>query len=115
MNNPETLLKLVGSRIREVRKLSGLSQEALGEKADLSYSYIGRMENGHKNISLLNLAKIANVLNVSVHEFFSNVSDYETLSENDKLKKEIYLLLNEQDGDALLLAKNILKELFKHK
>lgn len=109
----EELLILVGSRIRDIRRSKLLSQEKLGELAGLSYSYIGRMENGHKNISLKNLAKIGDALSVSVHEFFSYVAEYEGISEKDKLQKDIMLLIAQQGEKELITAKNILNGLFK--
>ncbi|MGD6900376.1 helix-turn-helix domain-containing protein [Bacillus infantis] len=47
------LLKLVGNRIRIVRKGKGLIQEDLAEKCGLQYTYIGELERGERNISLL--------------------------------------------------------------
>ncbi|MCP1306961.1 helix-turn-helix transcriptional regulator [Paenibacillus tyrfis] len=48
----------------------GISQEALAEKADLHYVYIGSMERGERNITLQNLEKIAKALNVELYELF---------------------------------------------
>jgi transcriptional regulator with XRE-family HTH domain len=66
-----SILKLVGAKIRDIRKQKGLSQEDLGEKASFHYSYIGGVERGEKNISLLNLEKIATALDVEINDFFS--------------------------------------------
>ncbi|MDQ0493647.1 transcriptional regulator with XRE-family HTH domain [Paenibacillus brasilensis] len=56
------VLKLVGARIRVLRKEKGLSQEALGEKGGFHFTYIGQIERGEKNVSLINVAKIAKAL-----------------------------------------------------
>ncbi|WP_152679707.1 helix-turn-helix domain-containing protein, partial [Paenibacillus sp. IHB B 3415] len=53
MNLPES----VGSRIRELRKAKGWTQEQLAEAASLHYSYIGGVERGDRNISLETLEK----------------------------------------------------------
>ncbi|GLI06687.1 hypothetical protein YDYSG_27170 [Paenibacillus tyrfis] len=45
------VLQKTGSRIKAIRKFNGLSQEALAEKADLHYVYIGGMERGERNIN----------------------------------------------------------------
>ncbi|NHN29545.1 helix-turn-helix domain-containing protein [Paenibacillus agricola] len=43
------LRKLIGERIRITRKQRGLTQEELGERAQLKYSYIGAAERGTRN------------------------------------------------------------------
>ncbi|MDF2960679.1 MAG: transcriptional regulator [Paenibacillus sp.] len=62
------IAKAVGQRIRELRKARGLSQEALGEKGGFHYSNNGQIERGEKNIALSNLAKIAEALEVGIHQ-----------------------------------------------
>lgn len=51
-----------GQRVREIRKEMGLSQEQLSFKADLHRTYIGMIERAEKNITLVNIEKIANAL-----------------------------------------------------
>lgn len=62
--------ELVGKRIRQLRKNMGLSQETLGYECELDRTYIASVENGKRNISIKNLEKIANALNVSLSVFF---------------------------------------------
>ncbi|MDO3681402.1 helix-turn-helix domain-containing protein [Paenibacillus ehimensis] len=72
------VLQKTGAQIRKIRKFKGLSQEALAERADLHYVYIGGMERGERNITLLNLEKIARALEVELQELFRfNASDIE--------------------------------------
>ena len=59
-----------GDRVRELRKKKGLSQEDLALACDLDRSYIGGVERGERNISLLNIQKIADALRVSARELF---------------------------------------------
>lgn len=75
--------KQVGLTIRELRKARGLSQEALGEKGGFHYSYIGQIERGEKNISLQNIAKIAEALEVGIHQLFSLSYKLESLTESE--------------------------------
>ena len=63
MNN---LLKKFGMELRKLRLEQGLSQEEFGKRAGLHRTYIGMLERGEKNVTLLNLYKIAKVLKVSV-------------------------------------------------
>lgn len=59
---------LFGHRLRELRKRIGLSQEALAHQAGLDRSYVGGVERGEYNISLLNICLLANALDISPHE-----------------------------------------------
>lgn len=66
MESKQNILIKFGERVREVRKEKGLSQEELAHKADLHRTYIGMIERAEKNITLLNIEKIANALEVSI-------------------------------------------------
>jgi transcriptional regulator with XRE-family HTH domain len=57
-----------GKRVRELRKLQGLSQEALALACDLDRSYIGGVERGERNISLINIYRIAEALKLPASE-----------------------------------------------
>lgn len=54
----------MGNAIRNCRKSSGLSQEALATDAGLDRSYMGGVERGEHNLTLMNLCKISDVLKV---------------------------------------------------
>ena len=62
------ILILFGHNVRNYRKSSSLSQEALAEKASLHRTYIGMVERAEKNITLINIEKIAKALNVEIIE-----------------------------------------------
>jgi transcriptional regulator with XRE-family HTH domain len=66
----ELIQQHFGERVRELRKEKGLSQEALALACDLDRTYIGGVERGERNISLLNIQKIADALGVSAKELF---------------------------------------------
>lgn len=57
-----------GQRVRHLRKLKSLSQDELAELCGLHRTYIGSVERGERNITLLNANKIANALSVSLAE-----------------------------------------------
>ena len=62
---------LYGEKLKDFRKKQGLSQEELGFKSSLHRTYISEVERGRRNISIVNIAKIAKALNLSIKEFFS--------------------------------------------
>lgn len=61
----------VGNRIRELRQAKGLSQESLALEIGLDRTYIASVENGKRNISIVNLEKIWNGLGITATEFFT--------------------------------------------
>lgn len=63
----------VGNRIREIRNENDISQKDLSYKADLDRSYIASVENGQRNISIVNLEKIAKALDVSLSNLFKEL------------------------------------------
>ncbi len=71
MFNTPHILELVGNRIRDIRKSKSLSQEQLGEMSGFHYTYIGGLERGERNISVVNLFKIADALDTDISEFFN--------------------------------------------
>lgn len=55
-----------GNRVRALRMQLGISQEALGERAQLHRTYVGRLERGELNPSLHNVVRLATGLGVDV-------------------------------------------------
>lgn len=68
MISDSEILKNFGERVRHLRKLKDISQEELAHRADLHRTYIGMIERAEKNITLLNIEKIAVALDVSLSE-----------------------------------------------
>lgn len=59
-------MQTLGERIREARKATGLSQEQLALQADIDRSFMGQVERGQRNISVLTLLRMARVLDVNL-------------------------------------------------
>lgn len=57
-----------GKRVKEERLKRHLSQEALASKAGVHRTYIGMIERAEKNITLLNIEKIAKALELPIDE-----------------------------------------------
>ena len=64
--------KKIGLRIKEYRTNLKLTQEALAFKAEVDKTYLNEVENGKRNVSVINLEKIINALEVSIRIFFGN-------------------------------------------
>jgi transcriptional regulator with XRE-family HTH domain len=60
----------LGKRIKEFRILTGLSQEKFALKIGMDRTYFASVEAGHRNVSIINIKKIADGLGVSLSELF---------------------------------------------
>ena len=59
-----------GRRVRELRKQRGHSQEKFALLSGLDRSYFGGVERGERNVSLDNIAAIAQALDVPIRDLF---------------------------------------------
>lgn len=58
----------IGQAIRELRAEAGLSQEALAHESGVDRSYMGGIERGEHNMTIINLMRISRCLQISVSE-----------------------------------------------
>ena len=65
--------KKFGDRVRELRLEANLSQEKFALLIDMDRTYLASVENGKRNISLENIAKIANGFNITIEELFKGM------------------------------------------
>ena len=63
-----TICTAFGEAIRQARVIRGLSQEKLAEFSDLNRTYIGDIERGKRNVSLVNMQKIATALDLKLSD-----------------------------------------------
>ena len=61
------LIKL-GGAVRAARKARGLSQESLADAAGIDRSHMGKIERGERNVTLLNIVRVAAALNAKPSE-----------------------------------------------
>jgi transcriptional regulator with XRE-family HTH domain len=66
-------LQLFGDRVRNQRKARGLSQEQLAELTGLHRTYIGGIERGERNVSLMNILRLAEALEVSPSDLLQGI------------------------------------------
>jgi len=72
----EPILKAFGKKMYMLRIELKLSQEQVAERAQLDRTYISSVERGQRNISLLNICKLAAALEVSPESLLENLGDY---------------------------------------
>lgn len=60
----------IGHRIKVLREMKQMSQKDLAYAADLDRSYIASIENGQRNVSAVNIEKIAKAFNITIKDFF---------------------------------------------
>lgn len=74
MNKCNSISALFGQRVRDLRVSMQLSQEQLAALCGLDRTYISSVERGQRNVSLKNIAALAQALNVSLSEFFEDMA-----------------------------------------
>ncbi len=62
----------IGKRLRELRHSKGLSQEKFSFECGLDRTYIASIEQGRRNVSVINIEKISNALGLSITDFFNS-------------------------------------------
>jgi transcriptional regulator with XRE-family HTH domain len=78
--DPATLLPLLGATIRQYRKHQGLTHKTLAARTGLSPTYIGEIELGHRNLSVLSLIRIADALGLAVSHLLTPLETYQSSS-----------------------------------
>ncbi len=71
MNEKIQVLKQFGNKVREERLKKRFSQEELAEKAGVHRTYIGMVERAEKNITLRNIQKVAEALDLPISDLFN--------------------------------------------
>lgn len=71
MQLKEDVLIKFGERVKFHRNQRNISQEQLAFKAGLHRTYIGMIERAEKNITLINIEKIANALGIKINDLFN--------------------------------------------
>lgn len=104
--------KLLGRRIRSLRQAHGLTQQQLGEKAHLNYKYMGAVERGEENPSLVVLERIATGLDVDLLELFRFAHEE---SSPRILRRSLNRLLARADTGQLQLVYKVVNALLKRR
>ncbi len=81
IHTDEALLKLIGNRIRELRKERELSLRDVAFKIGMEPSNLSVIENGKSNPQILTFARIASALNVGLNDLFNFDFDFQTFAD----------------------------------
>jgi len=73
MQQKSEIAVVIGQRLRARRIQLGYSQDEVSEKADLHPTYIGQVERGEKNLTIVSLERICNALDYPMEELFANI------------------------------------------
>lgn len=66
------ITKKFGLKLKEIRLSKNISQEELSYRAELHRTYISSIELGKRNVSLINIEKLAKALDCRIEDLFSN-------------------------------------------
>ncbi len=70
--------KRFGTRVRQLRTERGWSQEGFADRAGLHRTYLGAIERGEQNLSLVNIERLAATLGISLADLFATFTDVPT-------------------------------------
>jgi transcriptional regulator with XRE-family HTH domain len=102
--------QLFGRRLRSLREQRGLTQEQLGEQADVSFKHLGAIERGSENPTIELVGKLATALNVQARDLFEFEHEKTTPAE---LRRSLNDLLKEADVAALQQAVKLLRAILR--
>ena len=103
-----------GGRIRKLRKMKGLTQGELAEKADLHWKFIGEVERGDSDIKLGNIARIAKGLGIELNELLEYCFPKTPRSEEEEeVVKLLMKLAWKDDKNKLQKLKIFIEEILE--
>ena len=102
--------EIIGKKIKQIRIEKGFSQEKLSEKIDISPRQMCTIENGNSYPSIETFVKISKILEIDINNFF-NI----TPGKNNKLREEIYTLLQISSEKELYLIKDLIIAVYNNR
>jgi transcriptional regulator with XRE-family HTH domain len=103
--------KFLGQRLRALRKQNGLSQERLGERANLSGKFIGEVERGEKSISIDSLYRVSVALEVPLRDL-TDVRDKTGTVPSEEAEKIFALVSGRRRAEDVRKAYEVLRAMF---
>ncbi|WNS42060.1 helix-turn-helix transcriptional regulator [Paenibacillus sp. MMS20-IR301] len=108
-----SFIRLIGERIKSIRRSRGLTQEELAERAGIKSSYVTGIETGKRNSSLKTISKLLTALEVEPWELF-NFSEIESeeLHEKRTNVELIKALLLSRELHEIKLIQKVTRQVF---
>lgn len=104
--------KQFGRKLRELRKMKGLTQEDLGDRSGLHWKFIGQVERGNSDIKLNNIAKIASGLGMEIDDLLFFCFPQEKFSKDAKENLALLMpILKSNSKTKLRKLKVFIKEI----
>jgi transcriptional regulator with XRE-family HTH domain len=103
------ILKVCGQNIRWHRKKKGLTLGQISNSLGITGAYLGYLERGQRNLSLLTLAKISDVLEISPHILLRDSQD----EFNEAMHELEYLLVNFNEVKYVNFLKEVIESYLK--
>ncbi len=107
--------KIIGRKIRELRKKKKLTQEDLGERAGLDYTSIGAAERGERNLSVRSLLRVAEALDADATYFIPTSKKLNVKTEKGERIKKIIDKLEILNEEHVELVEDFVEVLEKRK
>ena len=103
-----------GERIKELRKKHSLSQERLALNAGITPAYLGLLERGKRNATVVTIERICGALGITLNEFFSKTDCSQKQDDiGEQIKSQLSGLSDDEKSAVLQLVKQVvhLKEM----
>jgi transcriptional regulator with XRE-family HTH domain len=100
--------RLVGFRIKQLRRVRNLSQEDLAEQTGMSSKFISSIERGNENPTLDTFIKLSLALNVEIHELF----DYSVEGSRAETRKFLMDLLTSGSKERFDMAAKVIRAFY---
>ena len=104
--------KFLGQRLRALRKQFGLSQQRLGDRADLSGKFIGEVERDEKSISIDSLYRVSVALEIPLRELTDVRADTPSAVPSEDAEKIFALVSGRRRPEDIRKAYRVLRAIF---
>ena len=103
--------KVIGIRLRELRKLKGLNQVKMADLSGVNPKYYSEIERGRRNVTIKILEKITTKLGVTLEDLFRFPTDKKLSQKGEEVVALVTTLLKSKDEKSLAKLKTFLTDI----